>query len=197
MNQVHVGLQEREYPNIIRLKKIEAEMHTAINEYKYLQDTLTAELNHEVADREINTYDGRSTVGYLRQIMQEQINVLKMLVEEARPILANILAKGELNQDIVSVKQKDLNEINSNLQVESDKLRALEIEVNTIERENDIASKQQTSYMLQSFFLSLLAIVIAGLTINAVMNPKGNFIETAILVIIVALVVYYLYQKYV
>ncbi len=197
MNQAHVGLQEREYPNIIRLKKIEGEMHTAINEYKYLQDMLTEELNHEVADREINSYDGKATIGYYRQKMEEQINVLKMLVEQARPILANILAKGELNQDIVNVKQKDLNEINSSLQVESDKLRALEIEVNTIDQENAVATKQQSSYMLQSFFLSLLAIVIAGLTINAVMNPKGNFIETAILVIIVALVVYYLYQKYV
>ena len=43
----------------------------------------------------------------------------------------------------------------------------------------------------------LLAIVVIALTVNAVVNPNSNSIETAILVIIVAVAAYFLYQKYV
>ena len=102
-----------------------------------------------------------------------------------------------MNQDIVTMKQKDLIQLNDNLQIEAQKMKTLEKELITAENENDVLSKQQTSYMMQSIFISLLAIVVIALTVNAVVNPNSNSIETAILVIIAAVACYFLYQKYV
>ena len=94
------------------------------------------------------------------------------------------------------MKQKDLIQLNDNLQIEAQKMKTLEKELITAENENDVLSKQQTSYMMQSI-ISLLAIVVIALTVNAVVNPNSNSIETAILVIIAAVACYFLYQKYV
>ena len=72
----------------------------------------------------------------------------------------------------------------------------LEEELATAERENEFAELQQGSAFIQSVFMSLLAVIVIGLTVNAVVNPKSTGIENAILVIVVALIAYYLYNKY-
>ena len=231
-----MALQQREYPSIIKLKQLEKEMLTAINEYKYLSNTLQDYMNQQIQDGyeqytsneeaydaatdllgpfniappfhfvdidlfhtkyAISTESDQNTIQYYRNQMQKQIDVLKGLVNKAAPILSEIIQKGELNQDIVTMKQKDLIQLNDNLQIEAQKMKTLEKELITAENENDILSKQQTSYMMQSIFISLLAIVVIALTVNAVVNPNSNSIETAILVIIAAVACYFLYQKYV
>lgn len=191
-----MALQEREYPTVIKLKEIEKQMTTAIKEYKYLSNTHMDEMKAEVAANGLRSIPAQGAIIYYREMMQVQINVLKGLVEQAKPLLANILAKGEMNQDVVTFKQKDLQELNSNLQTEADKLSTLEEELATAERENEFSELQQGSAFLQSVFMSLLAAVVIGLTVNAVVNPKSTGIENAILVIIVALIAYYLYNKY-
>lgn len=191
-----MALQEREYPTVLKLKQIEKEMATAINEYKYLSNTHMDEMKAEVAAYGLRSIPAQGAIIYYREMMQAQINILKGLVEQAKPLLANILAKGEMNQDVVSFKQKDLQELNSNLQTEADKLSTLEEELATAERENEFAELQQGSAFLQSVFMSLLAVIVIGLTVNAVVNPKSTGIENAILVIVVALIAYYLYNKY-
>ena len=231
-----MALQQREYPSIIKLKQLEKEMLTAINEYKYLSNTLQDYMNQQIQDGyeqyasneevydaatdllgpfniappfhvvdidlfhtkyAISTESDQNTIQYFRNQMQKQIDVLKGLVNKAAPILSEIIQKGELNQDIVTMKQKDLIQLNDNLQIEAQKMKTLEKELITAENENDVLSKQQTSYMMQSIFISLLAIVVIALTVNAVVNPNSNSIETAILVIIAAVACYFLYQKYV
>ena len=231
-----MALQQREYPSIIKLKQLEKEMLTAINEYKYLSNTLQGYMNQQIQDGyeqyasneeaydavtdllgpfniappfhvvdidffhtkyAISTESDQNTIQYYRNQMQKQIDVLKGLVNKAAPILSEIIQKGELNQDIVTMKQKDLIQLNDNLQIEAQKMKTLEKELITAENENDVLSKQQTSYMMQSIFISLLAIVVIALTVNAVVNPNSNSIETAILVIIAAVACYFLYQKYV
>ena len=192
-----MALQTREYPTILKLKQLEKEMATAINEYKYLNNTLTSELNMFASNQDLDSSDGKNTIKYFREQMQAQISILRGLVEQARPLLAAIIQKGEMNQDIVTFKQKDLNDLNANLQTESDKLIALEFEVSTVERENDIAVKQQGSAFIQGIFMALIALIVIALTVNAIVNPKSNSIETAALVIAIALALYFLYKKYV
>ena len=82
-------------------------------------------------------------------------------------------------------------------QEESNKLKLIEQEVIAAEAQNDIQTKQQYSYLIQSVFISILAIIIIALTVNAIVNPASNSIETGILVIIAAVVAYFLYKKYV
>ena len=129
--------------------------------------------------------------------MEKQIIILKDLVNKAKPILADIVSKGALNQDIVTVKQKDLISLNDNLQEESNKLKRIEEEVIAAEAQNDIQTKQQYSYLIQSIFITILAIIVIALTVNAIVNPSSNSIETGILVIIAAVVAYFIYKKYV
>ena len=176
-------------------------MLTAINEYKYLSNTLQDYMdnkfkmvqyasNEEAYDAAtdllgpfniappfhvgdidlfhtkyaISTESDQNTIQYYRNQMQKQIDVLKGLVNKAAPILSEII-EGELNQDIVTMKQKDLIQLNDNLQIEAQKMKTLEKELITAENENDVLSKQQTSYMMQSIFISLLAIVVIALTV--------------------------------
>jgi hypothetical protein len=230
-----MALQQREYPSIIKLKQLEKEMLTAINEYKYLSNTLQDYMNQQIQDgydkyslnedvydtiisdfglstahsfhsididQHHNKYGisesaDQNTIEYYRNQMEKQIVALKGLVNKAAPILSEIIQKGELNQDIVTMKQKDLVALSDNLQIEAEKMKTLEKQLITADNENDILSKQQMSYMMQIIFISLLAIVVIALTVNAVVNPNSNSIETAILVIIVAVAAYFLYQKYV
>lgn len=231
-----MALQQREYPSIIKLKQLEKEMLTAINEYKYLSNTLQDYMNQQIQDgydkysANEDVYDtvtsllgpfniapsfhsididllhnkygisesaDQNTIEYYRNQMEKQIVALKGLVNKAAPILSEIIQKGELNQDIVTMKQKDLVALSDNLQIEAEKMKTLEKQLVTADNENDILSKQQMSYMMQIIFISLLAIVVIALTVNAVVNPNSNSIETAILVIIVAVAAYFLYQKYV
>lgn len=232
-----MALQQREYPSIIKLKQLEKEMLTAINEYKYLSNTLQDYMNQQIQDgydkysSNEDVYDfaasllgpmeimspsfhsididlfhnkygisesaDQNTIEYYRNQMEKHIVALKGLVNKAAPILSEIIQKGELNQDIVTMKQKDLVALSDNLQIEAEKMKTLEKQLVTADNENDILSKQQMSYMMQIIFISLLAIVVIALTVNAVVNPNSNSIETAILVIIVAVAAYFLYQKYV
>lgn len=214
-----MALQQREYPSIIKLKQLEKEMLTAINEYKYLSNTLQDYMNQQIQDgydkysanEDVYSIDidllhnkygisesaDQNTIEYYRNQMEKQIVALKGLVNKAAPILSEIIQKGELNQDIVTMKQKDLVALSDNLQIEAEKMKTLEKQLVTADNENDILSKQQMSYMMQIIFISLLAIVVIALTVNAVVNPNSNSIETAILVIIVAVAAYFLYQKYV
>ena len=156
-----MALQQREYPSIIKLKQLEKEMLTAINEYKYLSNTLQDYMNQQIQDGyeqyasneeaydaatdllgpfniappfhvvdidlfhtkyAISTESDQNTIQYYRNQMQKQIDVLKGLVNKAAPILSEIIQKGELNQDIVTMKQKDLIQLNDNLQIEAQKM---------------------------------------------------------------------------
>lgn len=145
----------------------------------------------------VDTSEAKARIAGIRKSMDNKINKLKDLVKQAEPILADIVSKGSLNQDIVTFKQKDLNKLANNLNEEGEKIRKLENEILKIEEENKVYTKQQNSSILQGWVISLLAIVVIGFTLNTLVNPKGNSIETAILVIAVALVLYFLYNKYV
>jgi len=138
-----MALQQREYPSIIKLKQLEKEMLTAINEYKYLSNTLQDYMNQQIQDgydkyslnkdvydtiisdfglstahsfhsididQHHNKYGisesaDQNTIEYYRNQMEKQIVSLKGLVNKAAPILSEIIQKGELNQDIVTMKQ--------------------------------------------------------------------------------------------
>ena len=220
-----MSIQSSEYPTIIKLKALEKEIATAINEYKYLNKTLQKYMVSEVTtgavnydDDYINFYDqwwvqdwmpfnpskkyglakdvDKNEIQYFRDQMANQINILKGLVAKAKPLLADIVSKGALNQDIVTVKQKDLLSLNDNLQEESNKLSMIQSEINAVDAQNDIQTKQQYSYFIQSVFISILAIIVIGLTANAIVNPNNNSIETGILIIIVAVIAYFIYNKY-
>lgn len=221
-----MSIESNEYPTIIKLKALEKEIATAINEYKSLNKTLQKYMVNEVTtgaiqyDDDYNAfYDewwvqdwmsfnpsrtyglakdvDKNQVQYYRNQMEKQIIILKDLVNKAKPILADIVSKGALNQDIVTVKQKDLISLNDNLQEESNKLKRIEEEVIAAEAQNDIQTKQQYSYLIQSIFITILAIIVIALTVNAIVNPSSNSIETGILVIIAAVVAYFIYKKYV
>lgn len=221
-----MSIQSSEYPTIIKLKALEKEIETAINEYKSLSKTLQKYMVDEINtgaveydDDYIAFYDqwwvqdwmsfnpsktyglaknvDKNQVQHYRNQMEKQIEVLKGLVNQAKPILADIVSKGALNQDIVTVKQKDLLSLNDNLQEESNKLKLIQQEITAADAQNDIQTKQQYSYFIQSIFISVLAIIVIGLTVNAIVNPASNSIETAILVIIAAVVAYFIYKKYV
>lgn len=145
----------------------------------------------------VDTSESQSRIAGIRMTMDRKIDQLKALVKQAEPILADIVSKGALNQDIVSFKQKDLNKLSNNLNEEGRKIKELENEILKIEEENKLSTYQQNSSVLQGWVISLLAILVIGFTINTLVNPKGNSIETAILIIAVAIVLYFLYNKYV
>lgn len=242
-----MSLQNNQYPNVLKLKKIEHEMASNIKEYKALQEKLKARTRYWIAkgsdkydDNEsifkleeagiamattpvftwpitvpiaeaipyvpflksggpygVNTTEAKTELEAIRLEMVKKINTLSNLVSQAEPILASIVSKGEMNQDIVRFKQKDLHKLNNNLQQESQKINNMMQELSDADANNDIQSKQQGSYMIQGLFISILAIIVVGLTVNAMVNPQGNSIETAVLVIAIALVLYFLYNKYV
>ena len=195
-----MSIQSSEYPTIIKLKALEKEIETAINEYKSLSKTLQKYMVDEINtgaveydDDYIAFYDqwwvqdwmsfnpsktyglaknvDKNQVQHYRNQMEKQIEVLKGLVNQAKPILADIVSKGALNQDIVTVKQKDLLSLNDNLQEESNKLKLIQQEITAADAQNDIQTKQQYSYFIQSIFISVLAIIVIGLTVNAIVNP--------------------------
>ena len=220
-----MSIHSSEYPTIIKLKAVEKEITTAINEYKNLNKTLQKYMINEVWTGAVN-YDedyidfynqwwaqdwmpfnpskkyglakntDKNTIQHYKDQMEQQITVLKGLINKAKPILADIVSKGALNQDIVTFKQKDLMSLNDNLQEESNKLHLLQDEIFVADAENDNQSKQQYSYFIQIIFVSILAVIVIGLTVNAIVNPNSNSIETGILIIIAAIVAYFIYNKY-
>lgn len=242
-----MSLQNNQYPNVLKLKKIEHEMANNIKEYKALQEKLKARTRYWILqgrekylDNEskfkleeaaiamattpvftwgftvpiaeaipyfpfskpdgpygVNTAAATTELDAIKTEMQNKLDNLSNLVSQAEPILASIVSKGEMNQDIVKFKQRDLHKLNDDLQRESHQINKMMQELSDADANNDIQSKQQGSYMIQGLFISILAIIVVGLTVNAMVNPNGNSIETAVLVIAVALILYFLYNKYV
>ena len=131
-----MSIESNEYPTIIKLKALEKEIATAINEYKSLSKTLQKYMVNEINtgaveydDDYIAFYDQwwvqdwmsfnpSKTYGLAKDVDKKPSSilqrsngkqiVLKGLVNQAKPILADIVSKGALNQDIVTVKQKKI-----------------------------------------------------------------------------------------
>ena len=63
-----MALQEREYPTVLKLKQIEKEMATAINEYKYLSNTHMDEMKAEVAAYGLRSIPAQGAIIYYSEI---------------------------------------------------------------------------------------------------------------------------------
>ena len=113
------------------------------------------------------------------------------LVAKAKDKIAQLYHKGIKNQDKITLDNVKLNRIIQNMKKEDNKLNKLVRKLRSADGENKNASIQQNSAYYQYMVFAILSLVVLVLTIKTFMTQGSSFIETIILVIAGALILYH------
>ena len=113
------------------------------------------------------------------------------LIDKTKKKMVQLYPKGIKNQDKITLDNVKLNKIIQNMKKEDNELNKLVRKLRSAEGENKNASLQQNSAYYQYVVFAILSLVVLVLTIKTFTTSGSSFIETIILVIAGALVLYH------
>ena len=169
-------------PSIVELHTLEKEIHTLLGSYKRTQQ----EYMHILASKEKSNNAEKK----LKTLNNMNASILS-LVAKAKDKIAQLYHKGIKNQDKITLDNVKLNRIIQNMKKEDNKLNKLVRKLRSADGENKNASLQKNSDYYQYVVFSILSLVVLILTIKTFTTMGSSFIETIILVIAGALVLYH------
>jgi hypothetical protein len=117
------------------------------------------------------------------------------LVAKAKDKIAQLYKIGIKNQDKITLDNVKLNRIIQNMKKEDNKLNKLVRKLRSAEGENKDATLQQKSAYYQYVIFAILSIVVIALTIKTFTVSSSGYIETIILAMAIALILYHVWSS--
>jgi predicted RNase H-like nuclease (RuvC/YqgF family) len=173
-------------PSIVELHTLEKEIHTLLGSYKRTQQ----EYMHILASKEKSNNAEKK----LKTLNNMNASILS-LVAKAKDKIAQLYHKGIKNQDKITLDNVKLNRIIQNMKKEDNKLNKLVRKLRSAEGENKDATLQQKSAYYQYVIFAILSIVVIALTIKTFTVSSSGYIETIILAMAIALILYHVWSS--
>jgi len=170
-------------PSIAELHTLEKEIHALLGSYKrthqeYMRD-LVSKGKLDEAEKKLTTLNDMNA------------SILS-LIDKTKKKMAQLYPNGIKNQDKITLDNVKLNKIIQNMKKEDNELNKLVRKLRSAEGENKNASLQQNSAYYQYVVFAILSLVVIALTIKTFTTSGSSSIETIILVIAGALILYHI-----
>jgi len=169
-------------PSIAELHTLEKEIHTLLGSYKRTQKEYMRDL---VSKGKIDDAEKK-----LVTLNNMNASILS-LIDKTKSKMTQLYPEGIKNQDKITLDNVKLNRIIQVMKKEDNKLNKLVRKLRSAEGENNNASIQQNSAYYQYMVFAILSLVVLFLTIKTYTTQDSSFIETIILVIAGALILYH------
>ncbi len=169
-------------PSIVELHTLEKEIHTLLGSYKRTQKEYMRDL---VSKGKIDDAEKK-----LVTLNNMNASILS-LIDKTKSKMTQLYPEGIKNQDKITLDNVKLNRIIQVMKKEDNKLNKLVRKLRSAEGENNNASIQQNSAYYQYMVFAILSLVVLFLTIKTYTTQDSSFIETIILVIAGALILYH------
>ena len=171
------------HPTIAELRTLEKEIHALLASYEQTQQEY---MNMLVSEGKLQQAEKK-----LKTLNDMNASILS-LIDTAKNKMAELYPKGIKNQNLITLDNTKMNRIIHDMNKEDRKLNNLLRKLRSAEGENKSATLQQNSAYYQYVVFAILSVVILVLTIKTFASSGSSFIETIILVIAAALVLYHI-----
>lgn len=177
--------KDAHYPTIMELKTIEFEINLLLKAY----DSVHKSFLQNVIDKD--WIAALNNLGELERINQGLLNGSS----KGNQLLDKALSEGEINHEIIILQKQKLDKIIR--QAESQRAIAKRRKKELLDIEADVESTDllQKSNSLEYTILTIVGIIVAGLTVKTITNDDVTMLDNAILAIIVGLIIYYVIKK--
>lgn len=181
------SIQNKKNPTLIEVKTDELGISMLLNIYNQAQ-----------ADYEKNISGGFRNEAKNDLNKLSEINArLLSLINTTKGTLENAYEKGINNQVSVSKNNTYLVEIAERLNKDEKKINEAYNELVKVETDSINSSKQRVSNLYKYVAMMILSVIVIFLTVRAYITSDSNSIETIILVLAIALIVYQVVDSYV
>ena len=168
--------------SIAGLHTLEKEIHSLLGSYKHTQK--------EYTDMLVSQKENQKTKSKLDTLNNMNATIVSLVNESKNKI--NQLYKGGIkNQHLVTRDNVKLNNIIQTMRIEDNRLKKLLRRLRSAEGENSNATLQQRSAYYQYVMFAILFIVVIALTIKTFAVSSSGYMETIILVLAIALILYH------
>ena len=179
---ISIMSRKEKSPSIVELQTIEKQIHALLGSNKRTQQEY---MNMLLSPS--NNSDSKNKLETLNNVN----DTILSLIDKAKVKISEIYPKGIKNQDMITLDNTKLNGIIQNMKKEDNKLKKLLRSLVSADGENNDASLQKISARFQYVFFAILSVAVVFLTMNTFNDSETNTIETVILVVAAALVMYH------
>jgi polyhydroxyalkanoate synthesis regulator phasin len=177
--------KDAHYPTIMELKTIEFEINLLLKAY----DSVHKSFLQNIIDK-----DWIAALNNLAEL--ERINQgLLTGSTKGNKLLDKALKEGEINHEIITLQKQKLDQIIRQAESQREIAKRRKKELLDIEADVESTDLLQKSNSLEYTILTIVGIIVAGLTVKTITNDDVTMLDNAILAIIVGLIIYYVIKK--
>jgi hypothetical protein len=177
--------EPRHYPKILELKEIESGIHLFLNNYKTFQKDYVQSVNSGDTDKAAHDL---AALDVINNVLMSGVDMAKSTMDEVYPL-------GVKNQHTIQSNNPKLRKMARQLNRESDMLNNMIRKNSDLDGELENTKLNSKSSYIKYIIMTILLIIVAGLTIRSYIVPNSNSIETIILVAAIALCIYFIFKK--
>lgn len=181
------SIQNTNNPTLIEIQTDDMEITYLLNIYNQIQTDYQKNISRGFRNEAKNNLNKLSEIN----------SMLLSLINTTEFSLNNAYEKGINNQAQVLKNNTHLVEIAKRLNKDGKKINEAYNELIKVETNSINSSKQRVSNLYKYVAMMILSVIIIVLTIRAYITTDSNSIETIILVLAIALIVYHIVDKYV
>ena len=182
-----VSINNEQYPTLVEVKTEELGINMLVDVYNQIQTDYIKNINGGFRNEAKNN---------LNQMNEINMKLLRAL-DTVKSTMRNAYEKGIDNQQLVTINNPQLIEITNKLYKDETEIKNALDELQNAEADNVSSSRQRKSNLYKYVAMMVVSVITVGLTIRAFSSNESNTIETVILVLAIALVIYHLVDRYI
>lgn len=179
-------MSHTQYPNILKLKTLEFEIELLMKAYK------TGEATYQQYILTKNYTDATNKLAELSVINSR----IETNIAAGEEILDEMEKDGSLQKiQSISFETPNFKNITTQVNTQQNKVKTLQQNISNIDGDLNNTVLNQNSNYLQYIILVIVGIIVAGLTIKTIITKQDAPLDSAILVIIIGVIIYFILKK--
>ena len=177
--------EPRHYPKILELKEIESGINLFLNNYKTFQKDYVQSVKSGDTDKAAQDL---ASLDVINNVLMSGLDMAKSTMDEVYPL-------GIENQRKIQKNNPKLRRMARHLNREGDMINNIIKKNSDLDGELENTKLDSKSLYVKYILMTILLIIVAGLTVRSYIVPNSNSIETIILVAAIVLCIYFIFKK--
>ena len=177
--------EPRHYPKILELKEIESGINLFLNNYKTFQKDYVQSVKSGDTDKAAQDL---AALDVINNVLMSGLDMAKSTMDEVYPL-------GIENQRKIQKNNPKLRRMARHLNREGDMINNIIKKNSDLDGELENTKLDSKSLYVKYILMTILLIIVAGLTVRSYIVPNSNSIETIILVAAIVLCIYFIFKK--
>ena len=177
--------EPRHYPKILELKEIESGINLFLNNYKTFQKDYVQSVKSGDTDKAAQDL---ASLDVINNVLMSGLDMAKSTMDEVYPL-------GIENQRKIQKNNPKLRRMARHLNREGDMINNIIKKNSDLDGELENTKLDSKSLYVKYILMTILLIIVAGLTVRSYIIPNSNSIETIILAAAIVLCIYFIFKK--